>query len=96
MRLSAVTTQAESDVNQIEVVKPDRDDRRYRHIVLPNGLEVVLISDPQTETAAGSMFIRAGHMQDPPELAGMAHFHEHSECVCVTRNNRVHRLRLLL
>ncbi|CAM9753658.1 unnamed protein product, partial [Ectocarpus sp. 13 AM-2016] len=57
--------------------KPDRDTRQYRYLVLPNGLEVVLVSDPYTEQAAASMFIRAGHMQDPPELAGMAHFHEH-------------------
>lgn len=89
-RLSAATvaTSAEAapDVNRdeerqarVEVVKPERDDRNYRHLVLPNGLEVMLVSDPQTETAAASMFIRVGHMQDPPELAGMAHFHEHSE-----------------
>lgn len=63
----------------VTIIKPDRDTRQYRYLVLPNGLEVVLVSDPYTEQAAASMFIRAGHMQDPPELAGMAHFHEHSE-----------------
>ncbi|CAM9829745.1 unnamed protein product, partial [Ectocarpus sp. 4 AP-2014] len=61
----------------ITIIKPDRDTRQYRYLVLPNELEVVLVSDPYTEQAAASMFIRAGHMQDPPELAGMAHFHEH-------------------
>ncbi|CAM9916972.1 unnamed protein product [Scytosiphon promiscuus] len=61
----------------ISIIKPDLDVRSYRHLVLSNGLEVVLVSDPYTEQAAASMFIRAGHMQDPPELAGMAHFHEH-------------------
>lgn len=61
------------------IVKPDRDERAYRYLVLPNGLAVVLVSDSHTETAAASMFIRCGHMQDPAELPGMAHFHEHSE-----------------
>ncbi|CAN0529727.1 unnamed protein product, partial [Scytosiphon promiscuus] len=61
------------------IVKPDRDEREYRYLVLPNGLAVVLVSDSHTETAAASMFIRCGHMQDPAELPGMAHFHEHSE-----------------
>ncbi|CAM9771028.1 unnamed protein product, partial [Hapterophycus canaliculatus] len=61
----------------VSIVKPDLDERSYRHLVLPNGLEAVLVSDPHTEQAAASMFIRAGHMQDPSDLAGMAHFHEH-------------------
>ncbi|CAM9754171.1 unnamed protein product [Choristocarpus tenellus] len=61
----------------VEIVKSVRDDRSYRHLILPNDLEVVLISDSKTETAAGSMFIKAGHMQDPLEFPGMAHFHEH-------------------
>lgn len=65
------------------IVKPDRDEREYRYLVLPNGLSVVLVSDTHTETAAASMFIRCGHMQDPPELPGMAHFHEHSELMLV-------------
>lgn len=63
----------------VEIVKPERDERSYRYLVLPNGLAVVVVSDSYTETAAASMFIRCGHMQDPDELAGMAHFHEHSE-----------------
>lgn len=65
--------------DEIVIIKPDRDVRSYRYLTLPNGLEVVVVNDPFTEQAAASMFIRAGHMQDPPELAGLAHFHEHSE-----------------
>ncbi|CAM9473320.1 unnamed protein product, partial [Discosporangium mesarthrocarpum] len=61
----------------VQIVKSARDERSYRHMVLSNGLEVVVVSDPTTETAAASMHINAGHMQDPDELAGMAHFHEH-------------------
>lgn len=75
---ATATATAEADA-AVEIIKPDRDVRSYRYLVLPNGLAVVLVSDPYTERAAASMFIRAGHMQDPSELAGMAHFHEHSE-----------------
>lgn len=75
---ATATATAEADA-AVEIIKPDRDQRSYRYLVLPNGLAVVLVSDPHTEQAAASMFIRAGHMQDPTELAGMAHFHEHSE-----------------
>lgn len=63
----------------VEIIKPELDERMYRYITLPNGLGVMLVSDSRTEAAAASMFIRVGHMQDPNELAGMAHFHEHSE-----------------
>lgn len=63
----------------VEIIKPERDDRSYRYLGLPNGLNAVVVSDPHTEMAASSMFIRVGHMQDPEELAGMAHFHEHSK-----------------
>lgn len=65
----------------VEIIKPERDDRDYRYIKLPNGLSAVVISDSHTETSAASMWIRVGHMQDPEELAGMAHFHEHSKSV---------------
>lgn len=76
--LSATAT-ATPTATGVEIVKPERDERSYRYLVLPNGLAVVVVSDPLTETAAASMLIRCGHMQDPEELAGMAHFHEHSE-----------------
>jgi hypothetical protein len=32
-----------------DVIVSARDDRAYRHITLPNKLEVLLISDPSTE-----------------------------------------------
>lgn len=76
---TAAAVPAETDMADVSIIKPDRDVRSYRYLTLPNGLEVVLVNDPVTEKAAASMFIRAGHMQDPPQLAGLAHFHEHSE-----------------
>jgi len=54
------------------------DTRSYRVISLPqNSLTVLLASDPQTDVEAASMHVRAGHFDDPPHRAGLAHFHEH-------------------
>ena len=58
-------------------LKPQPDDRQYRAITLPNGLTVLLVSDPSTDVEAGSVHINSGHFQDPPHRPGLAHFHEH-------------------
>ncbi len=46
-------------------------------IRLPNGLQVLLISDPSLEESAASLSVRAGTWDDPKEYPGMAHFVEH-------------------
>lgn len=60
-----------------KIISPDLDKKQYRHIVLPNGLSVLLASDPDADAAGASMSIWAGSFQDPPEYLGLAHFHEH-------------------
>ncbi|GAA98082.1 uncharacterized protein L969DRAFT_85999 [Mixia osmundae IAM 14324] len=60
-----------------EIEKSPNDDRDYRLIRLANGLEVMLISDPQTDKAAASISVRVGHLSDPADLPGLAHFCEH-------------------
>lgn len=96
-RLSSTAAAVPAETADVSIIKPDRDVRSYRYLTLPNGLEVVLVNDPFTEQAAASMFIRAGHMQDPAQLAGLAHFHEHSKrgviryycCTSIVRLNRL-------
>lgn len=34
---------------EVEIIKPRTDKREYRRIVLPNSLEALLISDPETD-----------------------------------------------
>eukprot|EP00929_Paragymnodinium_shiwhaense_P114058 TRINITY_DN82380_c0_g1_i1.p1 TRINITY_DN82380_c0_g1~~TRINITY_DN82380_c0_g1_i1.p1 ORF type:complete len:1178 (-),score=331.73 TRINITY_DN82380_c0_g1_i1:149-3682(-) len=60
-----------------DIVKPDLDKRNYRFLTLPNGLQVLLASDPEADAAAASMSIKTGSFDDPPEYLGLAHFHEH-------------------
>lgn len=40
-------------------------------------MEVLLISDPTTDKASASMDVRVGHLSDPEDLQGLAHFCEH-------------------
>ncbi|KAL7468998.1 hypothetical protein ACHAXS_009237 [Conticribra weissflogii] len=62
--------------SQFQKSLPDR--RSYRAISLArNSLTVLLASDPETDVEAASMHVRAGHFDDPPHRAGLAHFHEH-------------------
>ncbi|XP_034693359.1 insulin-degrading enzyme-like 1, peroxisomal isoform X1 [Vitis riparia] len=61
----------------VEIVKPRTDTREYRRIVLRNSLEVLLISDPDTDKAAASMSVSVGSFSDPEGFPGLAHFLEH-------------------
>lgn len=60
-----------------EFVKSDPDQRAYRAVTLPNKLTVLLASDPETDSEAAAVHVRAGHFDDPKDRAGLAHFHEH-------------------
>ncbi|GAA5915532.1 hypothetical protein JCM5296_001752 [Sporobolomyces johnsonii] len=53
------------------------DDRQYRLIMLENGLEALVICDPKTDKAAAAMDVKVGHLSDPEDLQGLAHFCEH-------------------
>ena len=38
------------------------DDRTYRHLTLPNRLQVLLISDPTADKAAAAMDVNVGQL----------------------------------
>ena len=57
-------------------IKSKPDKRSYRAIKLENGLEALLVSDPDTDVEAGAVHVKAGHFNDPDDRAGLAHFHE--------------------
>lgn len=58
----------------VELKLPPTEDRPHRYFVLPNGLEVIIVSDPKADKAAASMDVGVGHLSDPDNLAGCAHF----------------------
>ena len=59
------------------VKKPDIDDRVYKHGSLENGLQVLVISDSTTDKASAALDVHVGHLADPLETPGLAHFLEH-------------------
>lgn len=63
-------------------VVPPRDpapnDRsQYRRFVLPNGMKVLLLSDPKLNVSSVSVAVGVGSLSDPPERPGLAHYLEH-------------------
>ena len=58
-------------------VKAPNDESTYRHLVLDNGLRVILLSDPKLNKSAGSLVVNAGAIDDPISRPGLAHFLEH-------------------
>lgn len=59
------------------IIKSPNDNKSYQSLVLENGLQVMLISDPLADKAAASMDISVGSAHDPDEFPGLAHFLEH-------------------
>ncbi|WP_185967940.1 insulinase family protein [Thalassotalea sp. PS06] len=53
------------------------DPRQYHSLILDNGLRVVIVENKETERAAASMVVNAGHFDDPDDTQGLAHFLEH-------------------
>eukprot|EP00116_Pleurobrachia_bachei_P000240 sb/3460502/ len=58
------------------VIKSTLDSRDYSVVQLSNGLKVLLISDPDTVTAAASCAVAVGSYHDP--VPGLAHLVEHA------------------
>eukprot|EP00897_Mesotaenium_endlicherianum_P007056 jgi/Mesen1/6379/ME000329S05544 len=64
-------------VYDVTCLKPNCDKRLYRSLKLANQLEVLLISDDETDKAAAAMSVNVGNFSDPEDLPGLAHFLEH-------------------
>lgn len=79
--LTACVTQDNNNnkqaANSNQVISSPYDNRQYRAITLDNGLEVILVSDPETEKSAASLAVGVGSMHNPIEQQGLAHFLEH-------------------
>lgn len=51
--------------------------RKTEKVVLENGLQIYLISDPFVQQSAAAVVVETGFWDDPKEYPGMAHFVEH-------------------
>lgn len=60
-----------------QVEKSPLDRRTYKALSLSNGLRVLIVSDPEADSAAAAMDVHVGYFNDPDDLPGLAHFCEH-------------------
>ncbi|HEY0891650.1 MAG TPA: insulinase family protein [Cellvibrio sp.] len=65
------------NLEQVTIIKSPNDDRQYSALLLPNGLQVVLVSDPTLENSAASIAVGVGSAHDPKTQLGLAHYLEH-------------------
>ena len=61
----------------IGLEKPAFDERKYKALVLPNDMKVLLVSDPNSELGGVSIDVGVGSWNEPEKLPGLAHFLEH-------------------
>ena len=63
--LKNMAQQNHFEIIKANIAKPLNDHRTYQFLVLDNALEVLLVSDPETQKSAAAMDVRVGHFQDP-------------------------------
>jgi hypothetical protein len=56
-----------------KLIIPPLDTRSYEIFTLPNGLRVILCSDPSSNTASAAMNVHVGAASDPDTVPGLAH-----------------------
>tara|TARA_R110001592_G_C13176951_1_gene750412 strand:+ start:156 stop:3017 length:2862 start_codon:yes stop_codon:yes gene_type:complete len=71
------STQAPPASIQHVIPKSPNDQREYLALTLSNKLDVLLISDPNSDKASAALDVYVGSADDPNEFLGLAHFLEH-------------------
>lgn len=61
----------------MDIIKPIIDTNEYKHIILNNKLNVLLVSDKKTKMSSAAMTVNVGYYNDPIDIPGVAHFVEH-------------------
>ncbi|AOM42299.1 pitrilysin [Xenorhabdus hominickii] len=77
--LCGVTAYAQSPWQLLPdtIHKSDRDPRQYKAIQLQNGMTVLLVSDEKAIKSLAAVSIPVGHMENPDNQLGLAHYLEH-------------------
>ncbi len=63
--------------NTLPVLTPCLKDRQTLKIRLDNGLEALIISDPNVDKSGAALSVNVGSWSDPEKYPGQAHFTEH-------------------
>ena len=64
------------ELRNVEIERSPADSRDYRAVMLDNGLEALVVSDPHAGKAA-AVNVNVGSGDDPDDRPGLAHFLEH-------------------
>lgn len=67
----------DADGGAVGIHRSPADDRHYRYLRLDNGLQLVLISDPDGDKSAAALSVATGSFDNPRDRPGLAHFLEH-------------------
>lgn len=59
------------------ILNPTLAERKTAKIILENGIQAYLVSDPKTDQSAAAVCMETGSWEDPAEYPGTAHFLEH-------------------
>lgn len=62
---------------QLTVAEAATGKRKTQTLTLENGMDVWLISDPDVQRSAAAISVGTGHLYDPAEKNGLAHYLEH-------------------
>lgn len=65
------------DLSDLPYLSSDLAERKTAKLLLPNGVQVLCISDPNADQSAVMVAVGSGYWSDPEEYPGMAHFCEH-------------------
>ncbi|HSW72942.1 MAG TPA: insulinase family protein, partial [Chlamydiales bacterium] len=65
------------DTCELKIQTPSLSCRKTAKVLLPNGLSLYLISDPEADSSGAAITVARGSWSDPTEYPGMAHLVEH-------------------
>ena len=65
------------DRSDLKILNPLLSSRKTKKLILKNGLQLYLISDPNADQSAAALSVNAGSWNDPEKYPGTAHFLEH-------------------
>ena len=62
---------------EVKIIKSQIDPLEYKFFVLENKLKCTIVYDPKVTKSSAVMNVGVGHMKDPDDCYGLAHFLEH-------------------
>lgn len=75
--LEALANEYNGVNNKTDLASFPSDHRKYCHLVLPNGLRILLIENNRSQKASAHLNVEAGSLDEPDTFPGLAHFLEH-------------------